>query len=938
MESENTNDQKLINDFVATEQTQNSDVNDELGSWISEEKYGTLPQQALTAVEGAASAATFGLSTGIQEALGVDMGGVQARREENPISYGAGQVAGLVGTSGAGSLPKGAGYAIERVGQAAAAKVLPAIETAALSKIGSQATKLAVENMLVTSGDEISKMFSDDAPPSEAAQTALVNVGLSGLIGGALGGSFGAVSPLWEATAGPRLQKIVGALKDKVDGVLSPIPDDLIKAADEAGIALSPETMAAMSDNPVAKQAWNVLQNTNTKSGLAAQEALSTLKKETADKAVEALGKSPEAIDKIKNISEFETGKKIVGDLRDSIKNTAEPIIEEFNKIRQQFSKVPLTAESDILADRLANLAESKYGSYRLGDDYLFIQKQLSNLPNIRDLEGLRQVQSSLWNEAKSGKASWDAVGSVVGLFREVEGEALLRAAREEGEAAALKLAKGNKDLVKAAGKEGKELLKAEQLGIKDQAIQSGEDMVMKVQLARSSYGDLARELEELNKFTKLKGWRGPESFIEALGEAGEESMLRKLGREDSVRLSEYLKTKFPGASKVIKDYQVDSILQSAAKAAKEGEIISPTKLFKEIDDLSPEMRASLFPPETLKRLSSIKELSDFARAKPANPSGTAKTLDAIWDKIPATALGAATLIAGHNPVAALLVGGLTNIIAKDVPDATRLALLKYIGKGGKIEAGAFKTMVDYISTAAKGEMRLNLATKNVFKTNAEVISANMVPSEKDRKKLEKRLVEAQENPVVMTDVGGSSGVYLPNQATGTSETAMNAVNYLNQIRPGIKKSAPLDKGFPPSKFQQARFNRALDIAEQPMLVLRDIKDGTITQEDVTDLKSMYPSLFSRLQNKMLSQMNDHLAEDGAIPYKTRMGLSLFLQQPLDSTLSGQSILALQAQNSVINAQNIAQNQPKGNLSALKKSSNQFLTPEQSRIMRKNEI
>lgn len=874
---------------------------DEAMNWVKEEerreKYGNLPQQALTAVEGAASAATFGLSTGIQEALGVDMEGVQGRREENPISNVVGQVAGLVGTSGLGSLPKGAGYAIEKIGATAAAKVLPAIESAALSKIGTQATKFAVENMLVTSGDEISKMFSDDAPPAEAAQTALVNVGLSGLIGGALGGSFGAVSPLWEATAGPRLQKIMGALKDKVDGVLTPIPDDLIGAANEAGIVLSPEAMAAMSNNPVAKQAWNVLQNTNTKSGLAAQEALNNLKKETADKAVEALGRAPDAVSKVKDLSEFETGKKIVSDLRDSIKGTAEPVIEEFNKIRKQFAKVPLTSESDVLADRLANLAESKYGSYRLGDDYLFIQKQLSNLPNIRDLEGLRQVQSSLWNEAKSGKASWDAVGSVVSLMREVEGETLMKAAKE-----------------------------------------GGDELVMRVQLARSAYGDLARELEELNKFTKLRGWRGPESFIEALGEAGEESLLRKLGREDSVRLSEYLKNKFPGAAQVIKDYQVDSILQSAAKAAKEGEVISPTKLFKEIDDLSPEMRASLFPPETLKKLSSIKEISDFARAKPMNPSGTAKTLDAIWDKIPATAMGAATLIAGHNPIAALVVGGLTNILAKDVPDATRLALLKYIGKGGKIEAGAFKTMVDYISTAAKGEMRLNMATKNVFKINAEVISSNMVPSEKDRKKLEKRLVEAQENPVVMTDVGGNTGVYLPNQATGTSETAMNAVNYLNSIRPGIKKSAPLDKAFPASKFQKARFDRALDIAEQPMIVLRDIKDGTITKEDVTDLKTMYPSLFMKLQNKMLSQMNDHLADDGVIPYKTRMGLSLFLQQPLDSTLTGQSILALQSQNSAINSQNIAQNQPKGSLSAIKKTPTQNLTSEQARIMRKNEI
>jgi hypothetical protein len=197
MESKPASDQQLLNEFVANDQSQlaSQEASDEIGSWIKEEKYGGIGQQALSAVEGAASAATFGLSTGVQEALGVNMEDVQGRREENPISYAAGQIAGLVGTSGLGSLPKGAGFAVEAAGTAAA-RALGMGEATALAKVGTQAAKLAVENMLVTSGDEVSKMFSDDAPPTEAAQTALLNIGLSGLIGGGLGAGFGAVSPL----------------------------------------------------------------------------------------------------------------------------------------------------------------------------------------------------------------------------------------------------------------------------------------------------------------------------------------------------------------------------------------------------------------------------------------------------------------------------------------------------------------------------------------------------------------------------------------------------------------------------------------------------------------------------------------------------------------------------------------------------------------------
>ena len=57
----------------------------ELAAFDKEQKYGTLPEQLKTAAEGAAEAASFGTSTGLERALGVKPEDILARREVNPL-------------------------------------------------------------------------------------------------------------------------------------------------------------------------------------------------------------------------------------------------------------------------------------------------------------------------------------------------------------------------------------------------------------------------------------------------------------------------------------------------------------------------------------------------------------------------------------------------------------------------------------------------------------------------------------------------------------------------------------------------------------------------------------------------------------------------------------------------------------------------------------
>jgi hypothetical protein len=77
--------------------------------------------------------------------------------------------------------------------------------------------------------------------------------------------------------------------------------------------------------------------------------------------------------------------------------------------------------------------------------------------------------------------------------------------------------------------------------------------------------------------------------------------------------------------------------------------------------------------------------------------------------------------------------------------------------------------------------------------------------------------------------------------------------------------------------------------------------------------------------------MTDFMNKDGVVPYKTRIGLSMFLAQPLDSTMSPMSIMA--AQPIPKQPPMPQQGKTKGSKSspALQKMSQGYATPGQAR-------
>jgi len=199
------------------------------------------------------------------------------------------------------------------------------------------------------------------------------------------------------------------------------------------------------------------------------------------------------------------------------------------------------------------------------------------------------------------------------------------------------------------------------------------------------------------------------------------------------------------------------------------------------------------------------------------------------------------------------------------------------------------KAAFDGINAVAKGDSLATAAAKAVFKGGIEATA------DKDKvERLRKQVDDLSENPEKLLQMGGALGHYMPQHASALAATAQAAVNYLSSQKPRNTQAGVLDPSVPPSASQKAQYNRTLEIAEQPLSVLKYVKEGTLQPKDVQDLQALYPDLYPQLSKKLTEALTTHMADKGIVPYSVRKSLSVYLGQPMDSSFTPQAIQAAQ--------------------------------------------
>lgn len=198
------------------------------------------------------------------------------------------------------------------------------------------------------------------------------------------------------------------------------------------------------------------------------------------------------------------------------------------------------------------------------------------------------------------------------------------------------------------------------------------------------------------------------------------------------------------------------------------------------------------------------------------------------------------------------------------------------------------------IGAVATGETLSKLAADSLWLKDKPV-KGNNKSDPKHLEKLDKQILEMQRNPQSLIEMNDDLSELLPKQGAALSATAMNAMSYLIEKRPFPKQNMPLDKIVQPTKAQMMDYYRTLEIAENPLVVVKKIKDGNLKSKDVVDFRMMYPTLYDDLMKKIMSSYADHLQKGGAVSYKVKKGLSLLTASPLDSTFTPQAMQAAQS-------------------------------------------
>lgn len=132
---------------------------------------------------------------------------------------------------------------------------------------------------------------------------------------------------------------------------------------------------------------------------------------------------------------------------------------------------------------------------------------------------------------------------------------------------------------------------------------------------------------------------------------------------------------------------------------------------------------------------------------------------------------------------------------------------------------------------------------------------------------------------------------HAPQTAQAAQLTAVRGASFLAGKLPAQPVHA-LGKPLPVPDAQKWTFNRYYEAVNQPTSILQHAAAGTLTPLDVEAVRAVYPELLTQMQTAALEKVTAH---KGAVPYRSRLMLSMLLGADLDGTLSSKAIQANQA-------------------------------------------
>lgn len=868
-----------------------------LSQLLEHAKYSSTSQQAVGAVEQVAKGVAGPLATGAERLFGVPKEDIRGREEakgtgEKMVEQGLGLVGSMF-------LPGGQGKALAGAGEIGAHALGIAEATSTLGKVGSAAAKAAIENAVFQSGDEVSKKLMGD--PSQTAGSALTNIGLAGVLGAGTGAALGFAPTVWESTLGPKAETFLRSISARANGETMPLSADLSTVLDnleKAGKTIPPEIRAGLSDNPMAHDYFNELRESGTSTGDALRQTVDQFKSDVGDQLRNVFQEEGP-------VTSFEAGEKAKQIISQKAEELNDAVSGQYKEVMPHLEAVQIPDEERLkFYNRLIKEGQ-EFGAAGSPAEGLF--KNFGERALAQDtVSQLKELNTEIRSEISVARRAGD--------FKKSEALTQIKDSIKEFQ---------DNQVVRA----GKQMEKDGVPGAKGLA----ENLIRDRNAADKSYREFMDTIGEISSAGKLGKVRSHGQLQEALERVPSAKLSDKLFDPKNVEGLRYLKTNFPEVLDTLVRAKKTALIEAAST---KGELMH-NQLLNSVNKIPREVRDLMFSKEEQNTINASGKILRES-TKRLNPSGTGTTMDKIMQHLPAGVGSMAGMLLGHNPITGYLLGHAGKFLSRDAPDAAKMSLLKFLGSPEMIDGSAFKSMADYFHAAQRGQAMVTRAAKAVVKAGQDVLPQSQMPDDRSREQLDKKLKEYQKNPNAMLDVGGKIGHYAPDHAMAIGAMVASTANYLNGLRPVEIKNAPLDEPFE-DPMQKDRFHEALDIAQQPVMVLQNLKEGVLTSQHVEDLKAMYPQVYQQMSEQLTEELTNHVSKGEQIPYRTQLGMSLFLGQALESTISGESIMAAQmAQNRTATQQQAKEaqqaNAPKGkSMKALGKMSEGYATASQTR-------
>lgn len=850
----------------------------QLGELLKHAEFTTPGQQAATFIEGALRPLSFGLSGPTETGLGISTNERQLERaRQNPGISAMGEMAGIAGGIFAAPESSVPGL-ITKAGDAAAKQIAA---RGMFGRAAQMAVRGAIETGLYEASNQASEKLLGD--PNATAEHMMSHIGFSSLLGGGLGLAMAPIAEgiskavgLGQGYLGRTIEKGSDIVEkpstleeilpytgtsqaeraDVIKGLSELKPN--VKEIDEAGARLGVTPLESQrSNSKIVQNLDSALMKEKTWTGMSRQTEAAQQFKVVSNAVDEALGNDL-------GLTKAEVGETLKSGLATALEQEYKPIQNIYRGLKEAGQNVPIEANAIKSAAKDMTNIEGLMSSKGLpisesSPGYQLAKRVSEELPNLGTIDDLRLYSQRIGQDTMAKPELKYVAGQIQKKLSALEESTLLAKA-------------------------------------KDQPLMAS--LIDEHMTAKSSYSALRDKLDELGSVIgkKLRKGEGPQAFVDWLSATAPERIADKLFTKNNSKFLSFFREQFPEQADLLSLLKKNQIRDAAMRDG----VIQPSKVLKEIDKLEPEIKNFLFKTEDLQRLKDAKTLIE-SFPKEINPSGTAETIH-IFDLFKNLLSLPAAQAASYLKKA--MIKGLVNASPGEAPLITTLLHLN------DFSSKAMRTMNRYgASIFGAGAVKYH---DESTKKGGEALKAN---EPLPQNKIATIVAQNSQNPMGLVDHlstnFASVSPYAPETISAVSKGVGRAVSFLASKVPKSERQAPLDEKGVISNSEIAKFNRYASVVENPMSVLGHVKDGTVVPQDMETLGAVYPTMLNQMRHTVTEKLINFASKHDVaeLPYKTKLGLSMFLGQNLDSTISPQAISSNQAALSVTAMQNAAQQQ-----------------------------